>query len=157
MISWPPNDDQSTLPSHVNNIQADINIVIRGPAGRDCQVQLYIVDCSMSASDVRNQRWAYPHAGCGRSIPNTSLAFKEGTPRSSSLLFSSLFLQPTRTTSHLVSTHQLSKYPSNEQRFFSSKMTYWIEFTTMTLVFLRTWEGIIQPRLARFWGWLRGA
>lgn len=27
---------------------------------------------------------------------------------------------------------------------------------TMVLVFLQTWDGSIQPRLARFWRWLRG-
>ncbi|KAF3385726.1 hypothetical protein DPV78_012696 [Talaromyces pinophilus] len=36
-------------------------------------------------------------------------------------------------------------------------MTYWIDFTTMVLVFLQAWDGVIQPRLARFWRWLRGS
>ncbi|PCG94487.1 Hypothetical protein PENO1_078250 [Penicillium occitanis (nom. inval.)] len=36
-------------------------------------------------------------------------------------------------------------------------MTHWIDFTTMVLVFLQAWNGVIQPRLAGFWRWLRGS
>lgn len=34
-------------------------------------------------------------------------------------------------------------------------MTDWIELTALILEFLQVWDGVIHPKLARFWRWLR--